>query len=135
VEPSLHFIGEVQRGHAYTREELFGPDLALQQVADLDHALQIAEASDYGLSASVFTNDPGKFAHAFQALRYGCINWNAPTCGASSRLPFGGTRKSGNHRPAALFSSLYAAYPVASIHGPATLDPNSVSPGFPRPAP
>ena len=133
VSPTLHLVDRSSPPHAYRREELFGPDLALQPVDDLEQALELANASPYGLSASLFSQDSGKFERAFRALRYGCINWNAPTCGASSRLPFGGTRKSGNHRPAALFSSLYAAYPVASIHGPATLDPNSVSPGFPRP--
>jgi succinylglutamic semialdehyde dehydrogenase len=133
VEPSLHLIGDVRSAHRYPRDELFGPDLALQQVDDLDQALSVANGSDYGLSASVFTASEGKFEHAFHELRYGCVNWNAPTCGASSRLPFGGTRQSGNHRPAALFSTLYAAYPVASIHGAQSLDPASVSPGFPLP--
>jgi succinylglutamic semialdehyde dehydrogenase len=130
--PSLHLVHS-PTGRAYEREELFGPDLALEQVDDLEHALTRANDSAYGLSASVFTRDAARFEHAFHALRYGCVNWNAPTCGASSRLPFGGTRQSGNHRPAALFSTLYAAYPVASIHGAASLDPSSVSPGFPLP--
>lgn len=129
VLPSLHWVHEA-KGSAYEREELFGPDLALQVVDDLDEAIALANASSYGLSASVFTRDPARFEHAFAELRYGCINWNTPTCGASSRLPFGGTRHSGNQRPAALFSTLYSAYPVASLEGPAELDPAASSPGF-----
>jgi succinylglutamic semialdehyde dehydrogenase len=132
VAPSLHLVNG-QEPRAYDREELFGPDLALEQVDDLEQALSRANDSPYGLSASVFTGSESRFEHAFHALRYGCVNWNAPTCGASSRLPFGGTRQSGNHRPAALFSTLYAAYPVASIHGAGRLDAASVSPGFPLP--
>jgi succinylglutamic semialdehyde dehydrogenase len=132
VAPSLHLV-RTPGTRAYEREELFGPDLALEVVDDLEHALARANDSVYGLSASVFTRSESQFARAFHALRYGCVNWNAPTCGASSRLPFGGTRHSGNHRPAALFSTLYAAYPVASIHGPLSLDRAGVSPGFPLP--
>jgi succinylglutamic semialdehyde dehydrogenase len=129
VTPSVHRI-EQARGLAYEQEELFGPDLAIAPVVDLDEALARANASPYGLSASVFTRDASAFAFAFDALRYGCVNWNAPTCGASSRLPFGGTRKSGNHRPAALFSTLYCSYPVASLTGPGQLDHSTLSPGL-----
>jgi succinylglutamic semialdehyde dehydrogenase len=117
-------------GVAYEQEELFGPDLALCPVADLDEAVARVNRSPYGLSASVFTRSAAAYAHAFEELRYGCVNWNAPTCGASSRLPFGGTRKSGNHRPAALFSTLYCTYPVASLAGPSELDLGSLSPGL-----
>lgn len=129
VSPSVHRI-EARTGHPYESEELFGPDLALAAVADLDEALAWANDSPYGLSASVFTRDRARFEHAFATLRYGCVNWNAPTCGASSRLPFGGTRKSGNHRPAALFSTLYCTYPVATLEGAAELDRKALSPGL-----
>jgi succinylglutamic semialdehyde dehydrogenase len=131
VSPSLHLV-RAPRGARYEREELFGPDLALEPVDDLEHAIARANQSPYGLSASVFTRDERAFEHAFGELRYGCVNLNAPTCGASSRLPFGGTKQSGNHRPAALFSTLYATYPVASVRGPATLDPRGCSPGWGR---
>ncbi len=129
LTPSVHVIEQL-RGIAYESEELFGPDLALVAVAGLEHALKLANAGPYGLSASVFTRDREAFAHALASLRHGCVNWNAPTCGASSRLPFGGTGKSGNHRPAALFSTLYCTYPVASLEGAETLDPKSLSPGI-----
>ncbi len=129
VSPSLHHV-ETPGALAYETEELFGPDLALEVVDDLDHALARANASIYGLSASVMTRDEGAFQHAWAHLRYGCVNWNAPTCGASSRLPFGGTRRSGNHRPAALFSTLYCSYPVATLEGAHSLDRATLSPGF-----
>ena len=58
------------------------------------------------------------------------INWNAPTVGSSSRLPFGGLKGSGNHRPAGLFSTLYCAYPVAITRGEATLDQPNLAPGI-----
>jgi len=129
VSPSLHHV--VHKGNtAYETEELFGPDLALEIVDDLDEGIARANASSYGLSVSVMTRDESRFEHAFAQLRYGCVNWNAPTCGASSRLPFGGLRHSGNHRPAALFSTLYCSYPVATLEGAQALDRASLSPGF-----
>jgi succinylglutamic semialdehyde dehydrogenase len=57
------------------------------------------------------------------------VNWNAPTVGASGRLPFGGLKRSGNHRPAALWSTLYCAAPVAVMRGEPTLDRKTVAPG------
>jgi succinylglutamic semialdehyde dehydrogenase len=129
LTPSVH-LREGLRGIAYETEELFGPDLAIGGISSLDEAIELANGSPYGLSASVFTRDRERFEHAFTGLRYGCVNWNAPTCGASSRLPFGGTRKSGNHRPAALFSTLYCTYPVASLEGAQALDPSTLSPGI-----
>lgn len=131
VTPSIHIVHS-PRGSAYETEELFGPDLAIERIDSLEQAVARANQSPYGLSASVFTRDDAAFGEAFAELRYGCVNQNAPTCGASSRLPFGGTRNSGNHRPAALFSTLYSTYPVASITGPAQLDPATLSPGFRR---
>ena len=57
------------------------------------------------------------------------VNWNAPTVGASGRLPFGGLKRSGNHRPAALWSTLYCAAPVAVMRGEANLDRTKLAPG------
>jgi succinylglutamic semialdehyde dehydrogenase len=128
VRPSVHHV-VTPASSAYETEELFGPDLALESVADLDAAIARANQSPYGLSASVFSASESAFEHALARLRYGCVNLNAPTCGASSRLPFGGLGKSGNHRPAALFSTLYATYPVASLRGAYSLDGHKLSPG------
>jgi succinylglutamic semialdehyde dehydrogenase len=129
VSPSVH-QNLTPGASSYELDELFGPDLALEMVDDLDAAIARAHVSPYGLSASVFSARESSFEYALARLRYGCVNWNAPTCGASSRLPFGGLGKSGNHRPAALFSTFYATYPVASIRGPAVLDTQKLSPGF-----
>jgi succinylglutamic semialdehyde dehydrogenase len=56
---------------------------------------------------------------AFDEIAYeldaGLINWNRSTVGASSSLPFGGIKQSGNHRPAALLAGLYCAYPQARL--------------------
>jgi succinylglutamic semialdehyde dehydrogenase len=47
-------------------------------------------------------------------LRAGILNWNRPTTGASSAMPFGGPGLSGSLRPSAYYAADYVAYPVAS---------------------
>lgn len=125
---TLHEVRDFDPEDPYIAEEIFGPDLAVVPVDSLQQAIAHANSLPYGLSASVFTADAARFEHARTRLEYGCINHNAPTCGASSKLPFGGLKRSGNHRPAALWSSLYCAYPVASIRGPS--ERGKLSPGL-----
>ncbi|HUJ25593.1 MAG TPA: aldehyde dehydrogenase family protein [Myxococcales bacterium] len=128
VSPSVHFVEE-RRQRPYEREELFGPDLAVYPARSEDNAIEIANATDYGLAASVHTASAAAFDRVQRALECGVVNWNAPTVGASGRLPFGGLKRSGNHRPAALWSTLYCAAPVAVMRGEPTLQKAKLAPG------
>ena len=94
--------------------ELFGPLLQVIRVPDLDAAIAEANATRYGLSASLIGGSPEDFEHFWSTIRAGIVNWNRPTNGASSAAPFGGIGLSGNHRPAAYYAADYCAYPVAS---------------------
>jgi len=67
------------------------------------------------LVASVFSRDKMVYEKCFDSLEMGLVNWNKSTVGASSRLPFGGFKKSGNHMPTALSATLYCASPIASL--------------------
>ncbi len=96
-------------------QEVFGPLVQIAVVNDLDEAIGQTNASRYGLAASIFTADDGEYERFFHAARAGCINRNTGTTGASSKLPFGGLGRSGNHRPAGAFSVDYCAYPVANM--------------------
>jgi succinylglutamic semialdehyde dehydrogenase len=129
ARPGLHRITQVRRDSAYQQEELFGPDLGVYPIEDLEQGIALANAVDYGLTAAVFTRDPARFEACAARIEAGVINWNAPTVGSSSRLPFGGLKRSGNHRPAGLFSTLYCAYPIAITRGEATLDKRGLAPG------
>src|SRR6266436_4763097 len=126
--PGVHRV-RARTGSAYEREELFGPDLAVYHAASAEEAVEIANATDYGLAASVHTASREAFERCLSRLECGVVNWNAPTVGASGRLPFGGLKRSGNHRPAGLFSSLYCAAPVAILHGEPRLDRSRLAPG------
>jgi succinylglutamic semialdehyde dehydrogenase len=94
--------------------ELFGPLLQVIRVPDLEAAIAEANATRYGLSASLIGGTPADYDRFWNEIRAGIINWNRPTNGASSAAPFGGIGLSGNHRPAAYYAADYCAYPVAS---------------------
>ena len=126
--PAIHRIHRAT-GSAFEREELFGPSLSIYSADDDNQAIAIANATDYGLAASVHTNSAERFSNCLAGLECGLVNQNAPTVGASGRLPFGGLKRSGNHRPAALFSTLYCTAAVAVMRGERTLDLKKLAPG------
>jgi succinylglutamic semialdehyde dehydrogenase len=94
--------------------ELFGPLLQVVKVDDFDEAIAEANATRFGLSASLIGGDPQDYNRFWANIRAGVVNWNRPTNGASSAAPFGGVGLSGNHRPSAYYAADYCAYPVAS---------------------
>jgi len=94
--------------------ELFGPLLQVVRVNDFDEAIAEANATRFGLSASLIGGDPQDYNRFWANIRAGVVNWNRPTNGASSAAPFGGVGLSGNHRPSAYYAADYCAYPVAS---------------------
>ena len=94
--------------------ELFGPVLQVIRVADFEAALAEANATRYGLAASLIGGSPELYDRFWANMRAGVINWNKPTNGAPSNAPFGGIGLSGNHRPSAYYAADYCAYPVTS---------------------
>ncbi|QDU35039.1 N-succinylglutamate 5-semialdehyde dehydrogenase [Poriferisphaera corsica] len=104
-----------------TDTEHFGPLLKVIRVPDFDAAIDAANATAYGLSAALLSDNPDNYKRFYRKIRAGIVNWNRQTTGASGRFPFGGCGKSGNNRPAGFFSADYCAFPVAS------LEANSIS--------
>ncbi len=94
--------------------ELFGPLLQVIRVDDFDEAIAEANATRFGLAASLVGGTPQDYNRFWANIRAGVVNWNRPTNGASSAAPFGGVGLSGNHRPSAYYAADYCAYPVAS---------------------
>jgi succinylglutamic semialdehyde dehydrogenase len=94
--------------------ELFGPVLQVIRADDFDAAIAEANATRYGLSASLICQTPKLYDRFWANARAGIVNWNRPTNGASSGAPFGGIGLSGNHRPSAYYAADYCAYPVVS---------------------
>ncbi|MBU6375374.1 MAG: succinylglutamate-semialdehyde dehydrogenase [Bdellovibrionales bacterium] len=119
VTPSIAWVRSPSLEHTkksvFQQTELFAPALAVLGVASLEEAILQANETQYGLVASVFSKSRAVFEECREGLEVGLVNWNKSTVGASSRLPFGGFKKSGNHFPTALTSTLYCASPVSSL--------------------
>ncbi|MBZ5564483.1 MAG: aldehyde dehydrogenase family protein [Acidobacteriia bacterium] len=85
------------------QEEIFGPVVSVIPCDSLEQAIEINNGVVYGLSSSIYTRNVNR---AFQAMRdfdTGIVYVNAPTIGAETHLPFGGTKQTGNgHREAAV---------------------------------
>jgi acyl-CoA reductase-like NAD-dependent aldehyde dehydrogenase len=82
-------------------EEIFGPVLSVVKVKDFAEAVQINNASRFGLSSSIFTRDVNRAFAAMRDLDTGLVYVNHGTTGAEIHLPFGGMRGTGNgHREA-----------------------------------
>ncbi|MBE8221616.1 MAG: aldehyde dehydrogenase family protein [Bdellovibrionales bacterium] len=115
VSPAVLSFKEHKRSSVYQNRELFSPQVSLYKVKDFDHASSIINSSGFGLVASLFSNDKVLHNKAFLDWKVGLLNINRATTGASSRLPFGGLGKSGNHRPSAHFAVQYCTTPVALL--------------------
>jgi len=102
-------------GHPGADVEIFGPFLRIATFSTFDDALAQANSTQFGLASSIFTQDAATIERYLAEARAGCININAGTAGASSKLPFGGLGLSGNHRPAGAFSLDYCAIPIGSM--------------------
>ena len=86
----------VRPDHRIAKEEVFGPVLAVIEVADIDEAVDVVNSVEYGLSAAIYTRDVNTALSAVDAINTGIVYVNAPTIGAEIPLPFGGTKHTGN---------------------------------------
>lgn len=96
-------------------EEMFAPFLQVTRVPSFEAAIVAANATRYGLSAGLVSDDPANWDRFVRRIRAGVVNFNRPTTGAAGDMPFGGLGASGNHRPSAYYAADYCAYPVASF--------------------
>jgi len=85
------------------QEEIFGPVVSVIPIGSFDEAIEVANGVPYGLSASIYTKNVNQAFAAMRDLYTGIVYVNAPTIGAETHLPFGGTKQTGNgHREAAI---------------------------------
>ena len=78
-------------------EELFGPVATLHRVADIDAAIELANATDFGLGANAWTAEPAEQERFVRELEAGAVFVNGMTT-SHAQLPFGGIRRSGYGR-------------------------------------
>ena len=78
------------------RTETFGPIVGVASFETFDEAMHLANGHGYGLSSSIYTNDPWHVFRFRERISAGMISVNNSTSGAEAHLPFGGNGKSGN---------------------------------------
>jgi acyl-CoA reductase-like NAD-dependent aldehyde dehydrogenase len=79
-------------------QEVFGPVVAVATYNHLDEALALANDSQYGLQAAIFTSDISKAMRAAKALDYGAVVVNEVPTWRADQMPYGGVKDSGNTR-------------------------------------
>jgi aldehyde dehydrogenase (NAD+) len=93
VEPTI--FDHVTTGMRIAQEEIFGPVVSVIRVAGFEAALQAANATRYGLAASIFTGDAGAVFRFADRIEAGIVHINSGTPGGEAQLPFGGTKATG----------------------------------------
>jgi aldehyde dehydrogenase (NAD+) len=98
-EPTV--FADVAPSMRIAQEEIFGPVVSVIPCRSFDEAVAIGNSVQYGLSASIYTQDINRAFAAMRDMYTGIFYVNAPTIGAEVHLPFGGTKATGNgHREA-----------------------------------
>ena len=96
MEPTL--LDGIAANMRVFREETFGPLASVMRVHDAEEAISIANASDFGLNAAVFSRDIGRAQAIADTLEYGVVQINGPTVHDDPAMPFGGMKLSGYGR-------------------------------------
>nr|WP_304214309.1 alpha-ketoglutaric semialdehyde dehydrogenase GucD [Fredinandcohnia onubensis] len=95
VEPTV--FENVDHKSSIAQEEIFGPVLCLFKVGSLQEALEKANDSKFGLSASLFTKDIGNAFTYINEIDAGLIKVNGESAGVELQAPFGGMKQSSSH--------------------------------------
>lgn len=77
-----------------TREEIFGPVLGFQSTSSFDEAVELANGTEYGLSAGIVTRDVARALTFARRIQAGLVKVNQPTTGMAMTAPFGGLKHS-----------------------------------------
>ena len=90
-------LTEVEPQHRVAREEVFGPVVGVLRARDEDHAIDLANDADFGLSAGLVTQRLSSVAKFVERIQAGVVKVNRPTSGVDLNVPFGGIKESSNN--------------------------------------
>ncbi|MGY2051351.1 aldehyde dehydrogenase [Methylobacterium sp. JK268] len=93
-----HVVDRVTPAMRLFREESFGPVVAVVRARDEEEAIALANDTEYGLSAAVFTRDTARGLRVARRIRSGICHVNGPTVHDEAQMPFGGVKGSGYGR-------------------------------------
>lgn len=110
VQPAIYDV----TGCDVPDAEIFGPVLQVIRVDDWDAAITAANDTRFGLAAGLISDNHELWSEFRRDIRAGVVNFNRPTTGAASFLPFGGPGFSGNHNPGAYYAADFCAWPMSS---------------------
>ncbi len=115
IEPTV--FDSVSHHATISREEIFGPVLSIVEAASIDEAIDMANDSIYGLSASLFTNDLSRALYFIEHIEAGMVQVNGKTGGAEPQAPFGGMKQSssGTREQGQAAMEFFTAYQTISI--------------------
>lgn len=92
-------IADVKVNDTIFQEEIFGPVLSVSKAESFEHAIELQNSVDFGLSSSIYTKNVNQAFQAIRDIEAGITYINAPTIGAEAHMPFGGVKGTGNgHR-------------------------------------
>ncbi|MBE9606594.1 aldehyde dehydrogenase family protein [Acetobacteraceae bacterium H6797] len=117
VRPTL--VADVDANHALAQDEIFGPVLTAIRFRSEEQALAIANGTQYGLVAGVWTNDLGRAMRLSRGIKVGQVFVNNYGAGGGVELPFGGVKRSGHGREKgfAALAGFGALKTIAIRHG------------------
>lgn len=90
-----HVVDKVTPAMKLFRDESFGPVVGVIRARDEAHAIELANDTEYGLSASVFTRDAARGLRVAKQIQSGICHVNGPTVHDEAQMPFGGVKASG----------------------------------------
>ena len=122
----------VQAGDALFQQETFGPIVGVTTYASLADAIALANAPGYGLSASIYTNDPREVFTFRRGVSAGMVSVNNSTSGAEAHLPFGGNGRARPGRPPARVWGHYTLPRWAALKMRSSRPPHTRQVGAPR---
>ena len=93
-----HVVDHVTPAMKLFRDESFGPVVGIARARDEAHAIELANDTEYGLSAAVFTRDAARGLSLARQIRSGICHINGPTVHDEAQMPFGGVGASGYGR-------------------------------------
>jgi acyl-CoA reductase-like NAD-dependent aldehyde dehydrogenase len=93
-----HVVDGVTQSMKLFRDESFGPVVGIVHARDEAHAIELANDTEYGLSAAVFTRDTARGLRVARQIKSGICHVNGPTVHDEAQMPFGGVGASGYGR-------------------------------------
>jgi aldehyde dehydrogenase (NAD+) len=96
VTPTL--LGDVPPHHCVAQDEIFGPVLAAMSFDTEEEGIRLANSTDYGLMAAVWSENGGRQQRVSKAIKAGQVYINGFGAGGGVELPFGGVKRSGHGR-------------------------------------